>query len=320
MIPTLWEARFVLQNGSLLIPRASGPQSEKNLYSDAGDYQCEIIVNDRWIYFSRKARLRYAVLSRFEDQPTNRRVFLGDTVVIPCRIKGSPPPQFHWYKDAQLIDDGVSGIAINPVTGTLEIEQVQMKDQGVYKCKAENSDRARFSKEGHLTVEPKEEANELMEPKFENKPRGIVANVGTSAVLECAANGYPMPTIQWLKEDSPFLFDEKRMTRFGQASIIINRVRLEDAGVYTCQASNSEDTVECRSTLEVQVPPSIVVPPKNVTSTEANDVYLECNSSGIPQPSISWYKNGELLKPSEYFVVSVFLCKVLVFATRNRFL
>lgn len=30
---------------------------------------------------------------------------------------------------------------------------------------------------------------------------------------------------------------------------------------------------------------------------------MECYSSGRPPPILSWFKNGEMLVPSEYFVI-----------------
>lgn len=40
----------------------------------------------------------------------------------------------------------------------------------------------------------------IKRPEFEIRPQGVVVNEGGSIVLECAANGYPSPQIQWLKD------------------------------------------------------------------------------------------------------------------------
>lgn len=43
-------------------------------------------------------------------------------------------------------------MTVYPLSGTLEIANVEEKHDGLYKCQATNSDKARFSSEGRLTV------------------------------------------------------------------------------------------------------------------------------------------------------------------------
>ena len=44
---------------------------------------------------------------------------------------------------------------------------------------------------------------------------------------------------------------------------------------------------------------------------ETTDAEFRCEAEGEPGPAISWYKNGELIVPSEYFLIEAASLKVL---------
>ena len=41
-------------------------------------------------------------------------------------------------------------------------------------------------------------------------------------------------------------------------------------------------------------------PPASLTTIEGNNASLPCSASGIPKPTITWYKNGEALDSANY--------------------
>lgn len=49
--------------------------------------------------------------------------------------------------------------------------------------------------------------------------------------------------------------------------------------------------------------PKLVNRPKSLTAKETEDIELLCSAIGKPKPTISWYRNGEILTPSEYYQV-----------------
>ncbi|CAL1539674.1 unnamed protein product, partial [Lymnaea stagnalis] len=90
----------------------------------------------------------------------------------------------------------------------------------------------------------------------------------------------------------------------GSGTLVISKVNEVDSGVYTCRAVNSDDSVDADATLKVLVPPSFMQIPKSTYAHKHSDVNFDCEAYGIPRPAIYWMKNGELLKPSDYFQVS----------------
>ena len=44
------------------------------------------------------------------------------------------------------------------------------------------------------------------------------------------------------------------------------------------------------------VPPNATSEPENVAKPSAHTVRFPCTFSGVPPPTVTWYKNGELIK------------------------
>ena len=57
-------------------------------------------------------------------------------VTLQCKPEGAPQPEFNWRKDGNLISSGGKYIIFD--NGNLFIRQVNLADEGVYKCEATN--------------------------------------------------------------------------------------------------------------------------------------------------------------------------------------
>ena len=65
-------------------------------------------------------------------------VFLGQTARFECGVHGRPRPSVSWLKDDQPLRVDPSRMLVLP-SGALELDEVQMLDQGTYVCRAENA-------------------------------------------------------------------------------------------------------------------------------------------------------------------------------------
>ena len=145
-------------------------------------------------------------------------------------------------------------------------------------------------------------------PTFLASPTGAKVLESSDVTLDCAANGSPPPFITWLKDgvavDLSHL--DSRFSVSGAGSLRIRSARVADAGTYQCRAENSEDSRDAAAVLEVRVPPRMERAPRDAAAAAKGDIELECEVFGVPEPTVQWYKNGDLIIESDYFQVSNF--------------
>uniref|UniRef100_A0A915Q230 Ig-like domain-containing protein n=1 Tax=Setaria digitata TaxID=48799 RepID=A0A915Q230_9BILA len=81
---------------------------------------------------------------------------------------------------------------------------------------------------------------------------------------------------------------------------------MSDGGKYTCKTENEAGSADIDLTLKVLVPPSIDTSNiiGNPLAVSGKSIYLECPVTGIPHPSVLWYKDGTLIHPDdERFII-----------------
>jgi len=91
-------------------------------------------------------------------------------------------------------------------------------------------------------------------PTFVKTPQDVSVRVGTTARLDCAAAGVPVPEIALQKDggdDFPAA-RERRMHIFpSDEMFFIVDAKVEDQGVYTCTARNDVGVITANATLLV---------------------------------------------------------------------
>ncbi|XP_022797617.1 roundabout homolog 3-like [Stylophora pistillata] len=105
--------------------------------------------------------------------------------------------------------------------------------------------------------------------------------------FNCSLRGFPKPEVLWTKNG---------VNLSNENTLIIDRVKYEDAGQYTCSAKNSEGSKNSTFWIEVVgVSPQITEPPINQAVTEGYSVSFSCRASGIPTPKLVWvFNNSDL--------------------------
>ncbi|KAK6017525.1 immunoglobulin I-set domain protein, partial [Ostertagia ostertagi] len=114
-----------------------------------------------------------------------------------------------------------------------------------------------------------------------------------------------------LKDARQIAIDGLRIRRVGISSLLLSNVVESDSGLYTCRASDTHDSLDRTVAVNVAAAPRLTLRPQNKVAIETTDVELECASSGRPMPTISWFKNGEAIIASDYFVIEPTRLRIL---------
>ncbi|XP_007899579.2 follistatin-related protein 5 [Callorhinchus milii] len=122
--------------------------------------------------------------------------------------------------------------------------------------------------------------------------------VGLSAVLSCAIQGNLRPPIIWKRNGIILNFlDLEDINDFGDdGSLYITKVTMIHLGNYTCHAFGYDELFQTHI-LQVNVPPVIRVYPESQAQEPGVTASLKCYADGIPNPQITWLKNGLDISP-----------------------
>lgn len=143
-----------------------------------------------------------------------------------------------------------------------------------------------------------------LEPSFDVPVINITVVVGKTAILPCSVEFLGDHKVVWTDEFSTLLtFDNKRIIdddRIGidrpytrDWNLIIHDVKVKDRGRYICQI-NTQPIKTKPVDLNVLVPPQILNDEggrrEEIIAKEGDTVNVVCNVSGIPAPSVKWYR------------------------------
>ncbi|XP_077354224.1 netrin receptor DCC isoform X4 [Festucalex cinctus] len=294
------ERRQELANGSLLVHNIVHSRHHR---PDEGEYQCLSTLEGLGSIVSRTARVTVAGPLRVVVPTESVSSYLGDTALLRCEVSGEPTPVIRWQKnrdDLPMTFDPSSRLAVLP-SGSLQVSRVQPPDSATYRCLADNPGSTRTGTDAELRVLPEPGINRNLQ--FLQRPLRVTALLGTDAVLECSASGYPTPSIQWRRGDEVIQTWNKKYSLLAGSNLIIRSVTDDDSGSFTCTAANKNHNITASAELSVLVPPQFLNYPTNTYAYESTDIELECAVTGNPPPTIRWMKNGEEVIPSDYFQI-----------------
>ncbi|XP_046725155.1 basement membrane-specific heparan sulfate proteoglycan core protein isoform X3 [Silurus meridionalis] len=229
------------------------------------------------------------------------RVNVGKPIKLECKAAGEPQPSVTWHKldnNRRMIlktSDPKESSAV------MEILVARPENSGTYICTSQNS-QGRSETRVEVIVEGGAQV-----PSVPSVPRAIarepllVVVEGAAAVLHCDAHGFPKPTITWSKGIEPLPLRYQLVNN----SLVIQSVRQEDSGTYTCTATNPMGTSQVTVRVNVEkLPKANVTPTGPVRVNVGEPIFLECQGAGEPQPSVIWHRlDNPNPVPKEYNAV-----------------
>ncbi|XP_027755618.1 follistatin-related protein 4-like isoform X2 [Empidonax traillii] len=152
-----------------------------------------------------------------------------------------------------------------------------------------------YNSDGRLTLQELYTAFQVVRLSLPEEQRVTVTTVtvGLSTVLTCGIRGALRPPIVWKRNGVVLNFlDLEDINDFGEDdSLYITKVTTVHVGNYTCHAYGYEELYQTHI-LQVNVPPVIRVYPETQAQEPGVSASLRCHAEGIPNPRISWLKNG----------------------------
>uniref|UniRef100_A0A672TFN2 Vascular endothelial growth factor receptor 3 n=1 Tax=Sinocyclocheilus grahami TaxID=75366 RepID=A0A672TFN2_SINGR len=187
-----------------------------------------------------------------------------DLVRLKCNADNYTYENLRWYRlDPQAVPPELDCKSLHQYTeslgGTLSfqttsnnwvleltITNIQLQDEGNYVCEVQN--RHSGEKHCHRKYIP---VKALEAPRYRNNPTNQTVNVSESLQMECDVEGTPSPQLSWFKDNQPLHQTSGIFLQDSNRTLSIQRVREEDAGLYTCKACNQRGCVQSSANVSV---------------------------------------------------------------------
>ncbi|XP_053555191.1 vascular endothelial growth factor receptor kdr-like [Bombina bombina] len=177
-------------------------------------------------------------------------ILIGSDVSLVCMAEKYVYMKLSWfYPSGELVPPNLTEFWYerHTVFLSLTLKNVTQKEAGVYKCRALHRYHSKEveTRDNHLVVLEKEA------PQVVQELTNAIVNSSSTLYLECRVNGTPTPNITWLK-NGYVIKPASGITLLYNNSLIIERVKKEDEGVYECQATNEMGLVSTSAFITIQ--------------------------------------------------------------------
>ncbi|MDB6038674.1 MAG: hypothetical protein JWM99_2515 [Verrucomicrobiales bacterium] len=122
------------------------------------------------------------------------------------------------------------------------------------------------------------------------QPKNVVVNPGDTATFELVTEGRPRGSIQWYFKGDPISGGTRTL-------LSVTNVQADTSGDYYAVVNNgvkSVSSAHAQLVLQSQATaPQITAAPGNLTLTVGQSYTFTAQATGVPQPELQWYFNGQ---------------------------
>uniref|UniRef100_I3MJ24 Striated muscle-specific serine/threonine-protein kinase n=1 Tax=Ictidomys tridecemlineatus TaxID=43179 RepID=I3MJ24_ICTTR len=297
---------------------------------DAGFYTCKA-VNE---YGARQCEARLEVRAHPESRSLavlaplqDVNVGAGEMALFECLVAGPADVEVDWLCRGRLLQPALlkCKMHFDGRKCKLLLTSVHEDDSGVYTCKLSTA-KDELTCSARLTVRPS------LAPLFTRLLEDVEVLEGRAARFDCKISGTPPPSVTWTHFGHPVEESENLRLRQegGLHSLHIAHVGSEDEGLYAVSATNTHGQANCSAQLYVEEPrtaasspssklekmpsipeepeqgelerlsiPDFLRPLQDLEVGLAKEAMLECQVTGLPYPTISWFHNGHRIQSSD---------------------
>uniref|UniRef100_A0A1I8GUQ1 Fibrillar collagen NC1 domain-containing protein n=1 Tax=Macrostomum lignano TaxID=282301 RepID=A0A1I8GUQ1_9PLAT len=310
---------------------------DETFADDSAKYTCKVSnpagADETSAYLSVVETHRTLEPPDFTKQLRSVDVLEGEPLTLECHVIGEPFPKVRWFRNDINLDASPEYVItlINGVC-TLKARSMQTIHAGRYLCKATSS-------AGSASTTCLVGIKQLQRPVILQQLPSTAVDVGVPVRLETKFEAMPPPEVSWLKDGVPVFDSPGRKINIGAnaTSLSIDRAEPRDQGRYSVSVRNPAGQAQTSGTLNVSGPedlhrpsqmkrqaqpqlddwqqpklakkqnskPVFVSPLKDVTVPEGAPVRLDCSVTGVPDPSVEWFKSGRSIMESSDYKFSI---------------
>ncbi|XP_045894781.1 neural cell adhesion molecule 1a isoform X7 [Micropterus dolomieu] len=247
----------------------------------AGIYKCVAKNGDKEAQATVQVKIFQKIT--FQSAPSPQEFNEGDDADIVCDVVSSPPPTIIWKHKGSKIQVSKDVRFKIMDNGHLQIRSMKKTDEGMYNCEARVMARGEIDFRMIKVI-----VNVLPTIRARQSDVNATADIRSSALLACDADGFPEPTVTWAHNNIVLETGDKYSLNEDGSELIIKDVKKVDEGDYTCIAKNKAGEKAEEVSLNVFVQPKITYLNNQTASEFDEQVTLTCEASGDPTPTISW--------------------------------
>nr|XP_050846243.1 vascular endothelial growth factor receptor 1 isoform X2 [Vespula vulgaris] len=234
---------------------------------------------------------------------TLRHVVRGQTLRVNCTIdlkERSIPFQFNWRTpvESQRISTHLHPIKtklnLMHVTSELIIQNVTEEDEGEYECIIIVNGGTNSAKMNLTIHDPNKKYINLTS---QDPNRRNVRKNYSNVMWVVYYDAYPEAHLRWFDHNGHEIMDDwsnPEITKYAinktptKTILRINRLEIEDMGVYTLEATNDYTNKSLNFTLSVLAKPTLLFKEIESYYSPGQIVEIHCYVIAFPEPEISW--------------------------------
>uniref|UniRef100_A0A8C8J769 Neurofascin n=1 Tax=Oncorhynchus tshawytscha TaxID=74940 RepID=A0A8C8J769_ONCTS len=244
-----------------------------------GEYQC-VATNEYGTAYSNKINLHISKATLWPREVLEPvTVSVGLPLVLDCSPPPGPPkPEIYWMSKFMLPIKQDRRVSMG-VNGDLYFSHVYVNDSATDYCC-----NARFPYK-----------NIIQQKMLLTFIRTLKNHPELTYFFFTIFGHSPTPVITWTKDGDELDTTNIKVKNYNKL-LQIPKASFEDAGEYTCTATNTIGYLEHTIAVQIKVAPFWLEKPCNLVLAPEENARLVCRSDGIPRPSIRWFINGDSIE------------------------